>query len=663
MTTPATTRIRFHAVLTGFVLALWICAWTPVNNIYHQGTPLAGGHFPLAPFGVLIFLVVGSALLRKVTRGYELFSGHELLIIWALTTLASGVAYTGLARTLFINLTAPFQFATVENRWEETLQPLLPSMMFPQDRQAIRLLYDGLQHGRQMDWIEVVRQVPWQAWMGPLTFWGVFVLSAYAVMICLISLTSRQWLVYERMNLPLLQVPLAIEEAYRERRLSAFWTNPFLVAGMAIPVFLHTINGLSSLFPSVPSIPTLILAGSYFSPGGLFSAFTKLKIAIYPAFIGFAFLTAKQISLSFWFFFVAGGLVIGGLEFFGYRIPESALGVTFGPTLARPEETQMIGAYGVFFLFLLWLARDHLKNVILEAFGLRRPDPDIHEWIPSRAAFWGLVLGCIILYGACLYAGMSPISAFLFLTAAFMVMMVATRVICQGGIAYFTLTAAPTDGILAFTGMRFLGGIDGLLAAVSQKVLFLDLRESLMPSLVHARRVSGFRSPQRLWTVAMSVTLIGAVVVSLVAMLALCYRYGARSLELEWATRTTVNLYEDVQKLIQTAVHPHAAWVKVFSVAGALVMLVLVVCYHRFYWWPIHPIGYLTAYSSAMRILWFSFFCGWLFNAVCMRYGGIGVFRKLRLFFIGLVIGDFLMGGLWALVGLGWDTTYRVMPD
>jgi hypothetical protein len=59
-------------------------------------------------------------------------------------------------------------------------------------------------------------------------------------------------------------------------------------------------------------------------------------------------------------------------------------------------------------------------------------------------------------------------------------------------------------------------------------------------------------------------------------------------------------------------------WVTIFAIAGAIVMMVLVVCYHRFYWWPIHPIGYLTAYSSAMRILWFSFFAGWLFNAfVC----------------------------------------------
>ena len=95
----------------------------------------------------------------------------------------------------------------------------------------------------------------------------------------------------------------------------------------------------------------------------------------------------------------------------------------------------------------------------------------------------------------------------------------------------------------------------------------------------------------------------------------------------------------------------------IFAAVGAVVMLVLVVCYHRFYWWPIHPIGYLTAYSSAMRILWFSFFVGWLCNALCMRYGGVVLFKTLRCFFIGLIIGDFLMGGT-----LGRGGAFRPMP-
>ena len=53
-----TPRIRLRAILLGIVLAVAICAITPYNNAYLQGTPLGGGHFPLAPFFVLVWLTI-----------------------------------------------------------------------------------------------------------------------------------------------------------------------------------------------------------------------------------------------------------------------------------------------------------------------------------------------------------------------------------------------------------------------------------------------------------------------------------------------------------------------------------------------------------------------------------------------------------------------------
>ena len=108
--------IRFRAVLVGLILAVTICAITPLNNTYHQGTPLGGGHFPLAPFFILMWMTLLLALIGKVSKGRRWLTGKELLIAWTLMALVSGIAYTGLARTFFINLTAPYHFATVGNR-------------------------------------------------------------------------------------------------------------------------------------------------------------------------------------------------------------------------------------------------------------------------------------------------------------------------------------------------------------------------------------------------------------------------------------------------------------------------------------------------------------------------------------------------------------------
>ena len=654
-------RIRLRAIILGVLLGIVICALTPFNNAYLNATPLGGGHFPLAAFFVFFWLSIGIAALGKFRFSANWLRGRELFVVWVLMVIASGIAYTGLVRTFFINLTAPYHFASVGNRWGEAIQPILPRAWYPRDPSSISLLYNGLEGGSQMGWWQIVRKIPWDCWLPPLLTWGGFVLLCYWVMLCLVDIFSEQWITNEKMNFPLLRVPQLMEEALDGKRLFRFFTNRFLILGLLVTFTLHLINGLHFYFPSVPQIPTLILAGPYFPKHGLFSGFHKLKIFIYPAFIGFAFLTSRQISFSFWFFFLLGGLLYGMLTVLGYNIPAAALGVTFGPALSRPEETQVIGAYAVFFIFILWLARYHLLDVTRQCFFIGKRKESEVQWTSPRVSGWGFWLGTIILIFWCLKFGMPLRVALLVLGAFFFIMLVSSKVICQGGIPYFTLSAAPTDGLLSFFGSRFFTNLGLTMAAVMQKVMFVDLRESMMPSLVHGAKVSEGLRNRRMVFAGIVIAVIAGVVVSFVAMLALCHKYGIRGLQLDWATRTTLGVYENVQRLIEAPGEPRE-WVLIFSAVGAVIMLVLVILYQRFYWWPIHPIGYLTTYSSAMRILWFSFMVGWLCNHLSLRYGGVSLFKKVRFFFVGLIIGDFLMAGSWALIGLFTYASYQVLP-
>jgi hypothetical protein len=654
--------IRKRAVVLGLVLGLAVCAVTPLNNLYYGATPLGGGHFPLAPFFVLAWLTVLAAVLGKVFRGRALLSGTDLMVVWMLMVVVSGVAHTGLARTFFINLTAPLHFASAGNQWNTVLKPLMPAGWYPGDAKAVETLYNGLSGGYTMTWPQVLAAIPWKAWVGPLTTWGVFIGLCFFVFLCLANLFSRQWISNEHMNFPLLRVPEALTAAVDGGGLAAFLTDRFLLVGLLISVVLHTINGIGFYDPSVPQIPTLILAGPYFPKTGLFSGFTKLKIYFYPAFIGFAYLTARQISLSFWVFFLLGGLFYGFLDVLGQQVPAAALGVTFGPTLTMPEETQMIGAYGVFFLFLLWLGRQHLWLTAKNALRFRFGAPDEAEWVGAPASLWGLVLGGGALVAWSAAFGMPFWQAVLLLGAFFMVMIVASRIICQGGIAYFTLTAAPTDGLLAFCGSGIFSRMGFFMAAVMQKLLFVDLRESLLPSLFHAAKVGEGRRPKKLYLAGIVVALALAVGVSFVAMLAVCHKYGLRDLQVDWETQTVTTVYENVQRLLEAPAGPNATTIG-FTLMGAAVMFALVVAYQRFYWWPIHPLGYLTMYSSAMRIMWFSFFLGWLCNQLTLRYGGIALLKRVRLLFIGLILGDFLMGGIFALIGLWAGQSYLVLPN
>ncbi len=652
--------IRPRAYIIAIFLAVLICALTPFNNVYRNATPLGGGYFPLAPFYLLFWLTVITALSRKLFKIKTLLSGTELLFTWGLMILVSGIAYTGFARTFFINLTAPYYFASVENRWQEVLHPFLLKNLFPQDGKAIEMLYNGIDGGQDMGWLELASNVPWHTWALPFLSWGVFIFICYFLILCLIHMITRQAMENERMNFPLLIVPKMMQSALDQKKLSSFFGNRFLLIGLGIPFCLHLLNGLNFYFPSFPQINTLILAGPYFPKQGILTGFIKLKLYFYPAFIGFAFLASKQVSFSFWFFFILGAFFTGILSVTGYSFPASELGTTFGPTLSRPEETQMIGAFIVFAIFLIWLARFHFIEMAKNALRFGQGNNNSTH-TDDKLAFWGTGFGFITLMIWFSFHGVSIFQSIVLITFFILFTMVATRVICQGGVTYFTLTVAPLDAVNTIFGLKIFSSVALILAGISQKILFVDLRESVAPSILHARRITRHTGGQGKIAFAIFMAMILCLMVSAIAMILLCYRYGIRDLQLDWATRTTVSMYNNLFPLLQNTIEQGDS-IRLFAAIGAVVMGILVICYHRFYWWPLHPIGYLMVYSSAMKILWLSFFIGWVFNTLCMRYGGVILYKKMRYFFVGLIMGDFLMGGTWAIIGLFTEYGYQVLP-
>jgi hypothetical protein len=68
--------------------------------------------------------------------------------------------------------------------------------------------------------------------------------------------------------------------------------------------------------------------------------------------------------------------------------------------------------------------------------------------------------------------------------------------------------------------------------------------------------------------------------------------------------------------------------------------------------WPYHPVGYALASTWSMDHLWSSLFLAWLVNLFLNRYGGVWAFRRARPFYFGLILGEALLGSLWALVGI-----------
>ena len=94
---------------------------------------------------------------------------------------------------------------------------------------------------------------------------------------------------------------------------------------------------------------------------------------------------------------------------------------------------------------------------------------------------------------------------------------------------------------------------------------------------------------------------------------------------------------------------------------GFLFTLFLGAMQTRFAWWLWHPIGYATASSGTMEGLWVSIFITWLAKSLIARYGGAAATRTALWLFVGLVLGDFVMGTTWNVIGLSMGKTiYRI---
>jgi hypothetical protein len=79
-------------------------------------------------------------------------------------------------------------------------------------------------------------------------------------------------------------------------------------------------------------------------------------------------------------------------------------------------------------------------------------------------------------------------------------------------------------------------------------------------------------------------------------------------------------------------------------------MVLLMLARHHFLWWPLHPIGYPIGAVWLMDQLWFSIFLAWLIKLVAMKYGGPRLYRRMRPFFLGLILGQFAIAGAWLIV-------------
>jgi hypothetical protein len=72
----------------------------------------------------------------------------------------------------------------------------------------------------------------------------------------------------------------------------------------------------------------------------------------------------------------------------------------------------------------------------------------------------------------------------------------------------------------------------------------------------------------------------------------------------------------------------------------------------RFLWWPFHPVGYALSMNFGIDYIWSCLLISSILKWIVLKYGGISGYRKALPFFIGVVLGEYCMGGAWSLVSV-----------
>ncbi len=640
--TTAPNRLSLRVVVLALALVAAFAYITPYNDYDLANTFVAGNLLPTSSMVVLLlFVFVFNPLLRWLVPRYA-FRPHELAALWALIVIASGIPAAGLWRYIIPQLPNLYYRASAANRWDELLFPHAPSWLVITDKAAARGFYEGTD-GR----------ILWDAWLLPLSFWLPFAFALFFAVFCLATLLRRQWMEREQFTFPLVQLPYELtKEPVPKRLLPPLLYAAGLWVGVGLSALLHLTSGLNTYFPNFPAIRRFRSLGEYLT-GFPWDAIAGTGLHIYPAAVGLTYLLTTEVAFSLWFFYVLERVQQLLFAYYGW----SGLGYSATDFV----QYQQVGAVLGLLLIIAYAARWHWKQVMRRAIGRREVD-DRNEPLPYPVAFWGFVGTTVALFLVLIVLGMDALLAATFLVMAFGFYLAVSWIATNGGMVMVQMRILPFDPLLSLFGSQRFSPRGILMMCLLQEAFTYDQREVLMPSLLNAMKMAQLSQLQQRplmgWGAA-SIAL--AAFVSLYAWLKLGYTKGAVTLTKTATFFWHANYpYMLAAQYLDPGVKPN-----LFRTVGMVVGLVGFVGLYLLrlqFSLPIHPVGWIVCRGWAMEQFWLMILLGWLAKAVIVRYGGLTGYRAMRPFFLGIVLGDLMMAGLFTIVGFITQKGYAVMP-
>jgi len=297
------------------------------------------------------------------------------------------------------------------------------------------------------------------------------------------------------------------------------------------------------------------------------------------------------------------------------------------------------------------------------------------RYLPYGVVGWAFILTQAIIVIWLMAAGASFVGSVVLVLMLLLVFLVVGRIVAETGLLY-VLLPVPLNRpwVMAASDLPAT-----LSMRTSVKSFFLttmfygmfthDLRQSAAVFVPHALRVTDVASypNERRWQ--RTLPLIFALLLSLAVAYVVS---GAAQLYIHYTFNFTLDAnplspigawgslgmprYLDLDstlKYIPPGTGPDASRGGITHfVFGAAVTTVLSILRLRFAEWPLHPVGFIMAYSWGLRQMWFSIFLGWLLKVLVVRLGGSYLLRQSRSWFLGMIIGDAAVIAFWLAVSL-----------
>jgi len=620
-----------RALLLGTLLIILNCYWVMVTETVWFALHITCISLFFNVIFTLFALTLFNEFLKKVTPRLALQPG-ELVVIYVMLSVATAIAGQDFMQLLPATVVHPFWFASPENEWQSLFWRYIPSWLSVSDKKVLRQYFEGESSFYQNQ--------NFLAWLSPIAAWFIFTLALIFVMLCINLLLRKKWTETEKLAFPIIQLPFSM--SCRSR---SFFKNPILWSGFALAGGIDILNGLHFLYPNLPYIPIKLQDISYLFSQKPWSAIGWTPVSAYPFIIGLAFFIPLDLSFSCWFFYLL-------IKF------ERILGSAIGLSIARFPYIgeQSSGAWLALCLLTLWLAL--WQGTKIKASRIHASDFKSH----TPFAILGIFVGMAVLVGFCLKTGMSLWIIVLFFLIYFALSIAITRVRAELGPSSHEMYFTNPQRILVWTfGSRRLGAAN--LTMISLMYWFNRCnRSNPMP-----HQLEGFKLAQ-LASISSNRLILAILVAAVIGILAafwtqlhLLFSRGAAAGTYGFQTGMGWETFNRLQSWLSTPTDSDTGAIIAMSI-GAIFTWGLFWLRRFFLWSPFHPVGYVLATSfPAIDYIWSSMFLSWLIKWFLLSYGGLAWYRKSIPFFLGLILGEYIIGSIWSLIGvIGNMQIYRI---